>query len=529
MLLCQALIKFLQLWDNHEIPEVPSSLVNRSFLILISCADKIRSIHTSGQSLEMEERAYLLLTLKMILQLPIPDTVQEELTEIVLVQRGYLEKELKVPSEPSRIWVEKISYGSPILARCYCIAALYRHDDKVPWKSEMLHRITSTSSEVRQMISLLPSFKLPRWKLGMAILQGNTYIAALKEARGRIFPVRPGVKDRFLSYIPCTWIVPSHVRGKNLDWGLLWDMMDISLSDFLIDEYMETKIASLDESEIDSVESYLVKNLEQPAFSSDLNGTSKKNKAAQINGHADTVSSEVREVQEVLDKYVRSIRDHPDVVTASRRDRETLREELLEFLLAHIAQLRDSKAFAQTPTTELGRKIFGSKNQLYHSWVNTTAAKHTSCHLSFAFMACVLSSRHANGQECFPSARISYLARDLCQQLAVLSRMYNDWASVARDRAEDNLNSINFLEFNENSDNTARQELYSLAEWTRRCATDTLEALKNAMQEAKVNTAIIDGLTSFSETTILYAEMYVVKDLTSRAKASNGTQNGVKS
>ena len=376
-----------------------------------------------------------------------------------------------------------------------------------------------------------PSSKLqlPRWKLDIAVLQGNTYIPELKEARGRIFPVRPDVKDQYLSYIPCTWIVPSHARGKNLDWGLLWDMMDISLSDFLIDEYMEIKIAGLDESELDSVESYLVKNLEQQTISSEVNKTSKQNQTVQMNGHAGITSSEVHEVREVLDKYIRSIHEHPDVVTASRRDKETLRGELLEFLLAHIAQIRDSKAFAQTPTTDLGRKIFGLKNQLYHSWVNTTAAKHTSCHLSFAFMACVLSSRHANGQECFPSARISYLARDVCQQLAVLSRMYNDWASVARDRAEDNLNSINFLEFGENSDNTARQELYSLAEWTRKCATDTLEALKNAMQEAKVNTAIIDGLTSFSETTILYAEMYVVKDLTSRAKASNGTQNDVKS
>ena len=72
--------------------------------------------------------------------------------------------------------------------------------------------------------------------------------------------------------------------------------------------------------------------------------------------------------------------------------------------------------------------------------------------MSFAFFTCILGafcSSKGNAKKCFLSAHRTYLASDICTHLAVMSRMYNDYGSFARDRAETNINSVNFPAFHD--------------------------------------------------------------------------------
>jgi hypothetical protein len=89
--------------------------------------------------------------------------------------------------------------------------------------------------------------------------------------------------------------------------------------------------------------------------------------------------------------------------------------------------------------------------------VNTTGADDTSCPFSFQFFACLVSRNLAlkdgksvnNGgaRYCFDGAYAGYVAETLARRLAAMCRMYNDYGSAARDKAEANLNSLDFTEF----------------------------------------------------------------------------------
>ena len=65
------------------------------------------------------------------------------------------------------------------------------------------------------------------------------------------------------------------------------------------------------------------------------------------------------------------------------------------------------------------------------------------------------------GGDCFVGAIQKYLAQVLVRHLAAMCRMYNDYGSIARDRAEQNDNSVNFPEFHgeaQNADKDVSEE-----------------------------------------------------------------------
>ena len=89
------------------------------------------------------------------------------------------------------------------------------------------------------------------------------------------------------------------------------------------------------------------------------------------------------------------------------------------------------------------------------------------------------------GDEPFPTALTKYLSAELGQHLAVMCRMYHSYGSLARDKAEGNLNSMDFPEFEDcgvipmSSDATEKQTsaelqerrgaLMEMAEYGREC------------------------------------------------------------
>lgn len=124
--------------------------------------------------------------------------------------------------------------------------------------------------------------------------------------------------------------------------------------------------------------------------------------------------------------------------------------------------------------------------------------------------------------------------------LAVMSRLYNDFGSVERDRIEANINSINFPEFpkyasHENSDTekaTARhkrrlkEDLLELAKHERRSAEMAAERLLEDLEASggqgggiRKRKEKADALRLFIGVTSLYADLYVARDLSNRIAA----------
>jgi hypothetical protein len=203
-------------------------------------------------------------------------------------------------------------------------------------------------------------------------------------------------------------------------------------------------------------------------------------------------SSPGDEVRGPLTRFVRYVAEHDCVRSASPWDRHTTLRELRVYLHAHVTQLEDNMRLskAQTCATKFSHTLITS-NHGFIRWVRTTSADHTAC-----------------------------------QHLATMCRMYNDYGSVARDRAEYNLNSVDFYEFNCEARNegrldevseleAAKETLFELAQYERGCLSDAICRLREEMCDVKMNLQM-DILSMFCDVTDLYGQIYVVKDISSR-------------
>ena len=99
--------------------------------------------------------------------------------------------------------------------------------------------------------------------------------------------------------------------------------------------------------------------------------------------------------------------------------------------------------------------------------------------------------------------------------------MYNDYGSIARDRAERNVNSVNFPEFHEEAQNAdkdvseegIKQALFEIAEYERECF-----GLAKGKLEKLVPKRVSDVLGLFVDVTDLFGQIYVAKDIASRMR-----------
>lgn len=125
------------------------------------------------------------------------------------------------------------------------------------------------------------------------------------------------------------------------------------------------------------------------------------------------------------------------------------------------------------------------------------------------------------------SARLAYLAEDLCRHLSSMCRMHNDYGSLQRDADEHNLNSTNFPEFHletfsyhragvEIWDKSAKGDLLWIADYERHGVQTALTLL--ATELGSLQKHVIDPLKLFINVTDLYGQIYVLRDIGTRTK-----------
>ena len=322
--------------------------------------------------------------------------------------------------------------------------------------------------------------------------------------------------------------------------------MVISMMDFLVDEYVESVLVQLRERDIvllqqmvralcrkPDTESARETGLPHPDGHFAPSGSGTEHEASSeesTKGH----SAQLTAVGDVVNDYVRAMVGHSRIQKASSADQTYLHAELETFLLAHIDQIQDNhRLHRQGPCSLDARKRFHTPRANHYVWSHTTAAHHTACAVSFAFFTCGLASDWSGGADLFPTNYPKYMARELCSHLAVMTRLYNDYSSIARDRAESNLNSVNFPEFHSEraggagqtdlsaaSELRAKDNLLRLARYERSCVQGSFHALAEASGDiiAASGPRLRNSLALFVGVTNLWADMYVAKDLTSRVR-----------
>lgn len=417
------------------------------------------------------------------------------------------------------------------------------------WSDKVEKTVTATTTDVlsmSQFFQRIPDYSdIPRWKVLASIIEGSLYLQKLKVSRYEIFPRQQSSEDKYLNYIPCSWTIVNNCTGLLFDSILLWDMMVISMLHFLVDEFVESVVVQLQESDIMSLQQTIKALCRKPDIDSCgesalphqdghltlfSKGTENKMSPGQPgNGYPEPLAA----VSEVISAYVRAMARHPRIQNASLADQCWLLAELETFLLSHVDQIQDSHRFRRQGSCSIDAvKRFQTRRTNHYVWSHTTAANHTSCAVSFAFYACRLGSDSNTGVDVFYTSYLKYMAGNLCSHLAVMSRLYNDYSSIARDHAESNLNSVNFPEFHSEQEGDATQagspvireikaknSLLSLARYERSCVKTSFQTLVEALGEVTASgVRLQDALALFMGVTNLYADMYVAKDLTNRVR-----------
>ncbi|KAF2800648.1 Ent-kaurene synthase [Melanomma pulvis-pyrius CBS 109.77] len=548
MLLAQAFTRLVQRWDFASLRMLPDTLIrDRVVVVLVQLLNRVlfgSSLLSKDAARSYPESvAYEVLTCSALRSLPLSRTILSQLDSVIEDGRDHLTTVESTWETNQYLWIEKITYGSQTLSKAYCLAALYAKTDDSAWSDEiadLFQPAPDTSRKLTKFFQMVHVPEEPAWKYETCVLEGATFAAKLRSCRTAIFPSRDGFKDKYLTYIPATWTLVNNFRGLNLSTKLLWEMMKFSMLDFLVDEYMETSVTLLNISERALVKECISKDLLPRVSETSVPWETNISKI--VAQDESNLSERIGAVCTVLAKYVKEVMRHPSVRAASQYDRTQLRIELHDFLIAHIIQMEDNTQLYQSqkdgnPDMEI--PIFSSARSSFYNWARTTAAQHISCPVSFAFYSCLLNSssdiKHPN--DCFLTPEQKYKASDFCAHLAVMSRLFNDYASIRRDQQERNLNSVNFPEFHPSSSpakltpdafNTNlplfKNSLLQLGEYERRASraamanlVDEIHSRDQGRSGVKQETTS-KGIELFAYVTELFADIYVAKDLTNAAQ-----------
>jgi hypothetical protein len=520
MLLSQALTRLLRLWDAGRLRACPTDLI-RDKVPVVLCQILVQTCRSQDPDGSWGDRsnevtAYSILTLNYLAPLPWTIALLPEIHQAIASGRRFLGEAVEKWDQPDIIWIEKVSYGSTVLCRTYCLAAMKSSISAEPWREAVQQLTNVPLKSVEKFLyffSKLPLFsQMPKWQLRAALVEGYLFLSKLKQDSTFIFPKIKQTDEKYLEYIPFTWTASNYLQKTPLSANLIWEMMVVSMLNYQADEYMEAVVGKCFETNLSPIREIIHELCAPP--NTETNGSKKRSfteiteaptKEENTNGN-----SSLSDVKQVLSRFITYILTHPKTTNSSPYDFSRLRSELQTFLLAHVIHISDNARFTQQENHSADLTApFLTPRTSYFSWVRTTSAEHTSCAYSFAFISCLTGVK---GKDCFSSVRAKYFAQDLCTHLAVMCRQYNDFGSIARDRTERNINSINFPEFHDEEgkvdEKKLKAELFEIAEYERECL-----KLATSKLEEKVPQMVLIVFRLFVDVTDLYGQIYVARDI----------------
>ena len=499
-----------------------------------------------------ETTAYALLTLTAIGSLPYILPLQEEIRHAIASGHQTLLQMSKSWAEDRAMEIDKVTDGPPMLSRAYTLIAMRKAIIGFSCAESASKTDIRRRDEVlafsRYFSSLDHMKKESLAMIKASVLEGCFYVPLLKARRTDIFPATDAnEKDKYFNYIPPLWIFTSTCRRIFLPPECLLDMMIRSMFIFLVDEYMESNVALLSTEELttfrDSIKAILSERSPSELHRLDLTTQQTlKNKRATDTGHLSpaTLSDRLRAAISVFETFASSIMTYPTFKNASATDLLELRSETKNYLLSHVAQIEDNARFvSQTHHRPSKRTKFPSPRTPYHVWAHTTGAGHISGPFSFALFTCSMSGGVRNGKsDCFKTVRQKIQAYIMNLHISAYCRMYNDYGSITRDRAEGNLNSINFPEFFPLDDRScsgnddvggqgvdgdqerAKATLLEAAEYERQRAVEAAEPLLKELYEGEVGeeSRIADALRVYIGCCEHFSDLYLYRDVTNSVR-----------
>lgn len=548
MLITQALMQVLIYTGNGRLHVDAQELVEESIIRTLWEA-LICTLQTQNEDGSWDNAreitAYAVLTINALTPLPIASPFRYQIDSAIASARQYLWPQLD-NNNPEYLWIEKVTYGAYTLSQAYVLAALHcsaATHELSPFPKNVSENMKHVKSV--KLYSKLPSLSTTaEWRIQAWQVQAKFFSSRMRQIGITVFPRGAAGDTKYLDFIPFSWVAGNNLtQPARLGSGILLNMMELSLLIYQVDEIMEGSVALQPKSYLaelkDNIDklfgvveteppqapekphSYangcavLSRSTIQPddSMTTIPNGTDIcANHHDQSKGPSDNVteinSTRPAEINESLSRFVQFVLLHPNVQKASKYEREQLRINLREFLVAHLNQIKDNHQLHAKQDDPSTRGACVSTQGSYSTWVRSTAANHTGGPFAFSFLLCLLGRT----ADCFQTCEAKFIADDVSRHMSTMCRMYNGFGSIVRDRTEGNLNSADFAEFREGqqiTDHALRDAVSRVAEYERKCLTMALTELKNVCDGR-----VYEAVKVLCDVTDMYGQMYVLKDLT---------------
>ncbi|EXL39270.1 hypothetical protein FOCG_18115 [Fusarium oxysporum f. sp. radicis-lycopersici 26381] len=552
VLLVQVLVDLLLLVEEGKLPGVlDQELQHRVAITLFqACLRPLLDQDVDGSwNQSIEATAYGILILSEARCLSFFDRLVEPLQTAIQRAIAYIDSLSDDSSGLNYIWIEKVSYASPLLTKSYLLAARWAAKSHSCGGSVGSSLWTPPKEGMDKHIRLFHQAELfaslPEWELRASMVEAALFTPMLRAHRLDVFPRSDVAEDKYLDVVPFFWTAANNRARTYASTMFLYDMCFIAMLNFQLDEFMEATAGILYRGRLDDLRQIIHdlladKTSTEPAATQEVDSGIEETDMSMSDSGLDTPdrSPEYNTVFSALSGFLKHVLKHPSIQLASAWDRKLLKDELRTYLLAHIQQAEDSAPVDEQK--QLGMKTSASKSApTFFKWVRSTAADHISCPYSFHFVACHLGAALTPkttglATDCFSSPGEKYLAAAVCRHLATMCRMYNDVGSAERDKEEGNLNSLDFSEFAIAPNLEIKKgALLRLAEFER---DSYLEAFRRLQDEGDRSQTLMTGEDAeswrlmkrrigiykfFAQQVDLYGQVYVIEDISARIPKNN--------
>ena len=354
-------------------PRLPRTLLQERVIpTLFQCLVRtLQSQHIDGSwghKGRNEESAYAILTLASLLILPLAQFFRPEIISAIDRGRAFLKKSRSGTSaSPEYLWIEKVTYRSTNLTEAYIVAALYTSIERRslgPKTKELFSMQYKELAEFGTLMDKGPLSKSPKWIVLASWIDGRLCVPQLCKSLENTLN-STGFEDHH-KLVSFWWIFANSRTDSALSSRFLCKMMNATLVNESVVAFVDHAIASQSHEQlnrhIDAItegiqlihknsrrDKYCVKlNTTTDVLSSDgiprgVDGDISLAKPALRNekqGSMNLANTSLNATS-IIPSFVQLFDSEHIFTEASENDKNTLRLEIENFLLAQISRMQE--------------------------------------------------------------------------------------------------------------------------------------------------------------------------------------------
>ena len=255
MLVSQSLVKLLEMWDKDLLPALNDDLIRDElplvlFQALSRTLQRQRASGFWGRTDSPEETAYSLLAIAALATLPFVRPVDEDIENAICKGRSALKSRAGAVSSAEYLWIEKVTYSSPILCETYILAALNATNQLA---KPVYTKQPTDLINVKKVNKFLPFYQklltigtLPAWRIRISLMEGCLFAPFLSKVRFEVFPARStdNFEEKYWDNIRFTWCCVNSIDLTFASADFIVQWMTISYLNYQGDEYMEAIVGT---------------------------------------------------------------------------------------------------------------------------------------------------------------------------------------------------------------------------------------------------------------------------------------------